>query len=390
MTGWGIASIQTYNVSSASTTDIPFVDLIAQYNRYRPELEQAMREVLETAAFIGGPALARFEAAFAQYIGVGHAVGVANGTDALELALRTAGVGPGDEVILPTNTFIATAEAISAVGARPSFVDVDEEDLLLDLEKAKEAVNDKTKAIIPVHLYGQMVPMEPVLAFAKAHNLIVIEDAAQAHGAEDAHGKKAGSLGDFGCFSFYPGKNLGAYGDGGAVVTRDGAHAKMLRVLSNHGRGESGGHTHVGRNSRLDGLQAAILDAKLKHLDTFNRERREAAARYDALLEGVPGITRPHVRALRGHVFHLYVIRFAERDALRAHLGRAGISTGIHYADPLHLTPAYATLGYPKGSFPVAEKAAREIVSLPISPDITQDQQARVADSIREFLKGAS
>lgn len=349
-----------------------------------------MREVLETAAFIGGPALSRFERAFAQYIGVDHAIGVANGTDALELALRTAGIGPGDEVILPTNTFIATAEAISAVGARPCFVDVDEQDLLLDLERAKEAVTDKTKAIVPVHLFGQMVSMGPLLAFAKAHGLLVIEDAAQAHGAEDTGGRKAGSLGDFGCFSFYPGKNLGAYGDGGAVVTPDGAHATMLRVLSNHGRAESGGHTHVGRNSRLDGLQAAILDAKLKHLDTFNRERREAAVRYDVLLEGLSDITLPHVRALPSHVFHLYVIRCERRDALRAHLGRAGIATGIHYADPLHLTPAYATLGYPKGSFPVAEKAAREIVSLPISPDITEDQQARVAESIRDFLRGAS
>lgn len=366
---------------------IPFVDLKGQYRRYQDDLLAAIHETLDNTAFIGGPALKRFEAGFAELCGTRHCVGVGNGTDAIYLALRALGVGEGDEVITAANTFIATSEAITMTGAKPVFVDVRDDTALIDLELAEAAVTEHTKAIIPVHLYGQLVPMGEVAAFAKKHELFVVEDAAQAHAAVE-DGLRAGAAGDAGCFSFYPGKNLGAYGDAGGVVTNDENIASKIRMTANHGRADKFGHVMEGVNSRMDGLQAAILEVKLKHLETWTAERRAAAKRYDALLAGVEQVRLPTVRKEGAHVFHLYVIRVADRDGLRKHLGAQNIQSGIHYPVPLHLLKAYEHLGYKEGSFPVAEKMATEICSLPISPEITEAQQARVADAVKAFVGG--
>jgi dTDP-4-amino-4,6-dideoxygalactose transaminase len=368
---------------------IPFVDLVGQYHRYRRELDAAIQATLESASYIGGPALPRFEKAFAELCGTRHAIGVANGTDAIELCLRALGVGPGDEVVTAVNTFIATAEAIVHAGAKPVFVDVDERTALMRPELVEKAISPRTKAIIPVHLYGQLVEMAPLLAMAKERNLFVVEDACQAHAAIEA-GKRAGASGDAGCFSFYPGKNLGAYGDGGAIVCNDDEMADFMRRFANHGRADKFGHDLIGRNSRLDGMQAAILEVKLRHLETWTRERRDRAKRYDQLLSGIRGVTLPFVRSEGAHVFHLYVIRVRDRDGLRKHLEARNIQSGIHYPHPLHLLPAFRELGHREGDFPVAERLAREIVSLPMSPELTEEQQQRVADAVESFAGGRS
>lgn len=363
---------------------IPFVDLVAQYHRYKGELDAAIQSILESASYIGGPANARFEKAFAEYCGAKYAIGVGNGTDALYLILRTLGVGPGDEAIVPANTFIATAEAVTLTGAKVVFVDVREEDALLDPTKLEAAITPRTKVILPVHLYGQLADMKAILAIAEKHGVVVVEDSAQAHGAEE-HGKRAGSFGRATGFSFYPGKNLGAYGDGGGVVTNDAVLADKVRRLANHGRAEKFGHEIPGVNSRLDGLQGAILEVKLRHLDTWANERRAAAKRYTAMLADVPGVKGFEVRSEKAHVFHLYVVRVADREGLKTHLASRNIQSGIHYPQALHLLPAYADLGYAKGSFPIAERLAGEILSLPIFPEITEAQQRRVVDAIREW-----
>lgn len=369
---------------------IPFVDLVGQYHRYREELNAAIQHTLENAAFIGGPALSRFEGGFAELCGTKHAVGVGNGTDAIELALRGLGIGPGDEVITAVNTFIATAEAIVHAGAKPVFVDVDEATALMRPEAVEAALTSRTRAIIPVHLYGQLVEMAPIMEIAKAKNLAVIEDAAQAHAAEE-NGTRAGAFANAACFSFYPGKNLGAYGDAGAMVTNDDRLADWVRRFANHGRADKFGHEMAGRNSRMDGLQAAILEVKLRHLLTWSDERRARAKRYDELLKGVSGVTLPKVRSEGAHVFHLYVIRVSkDRDDLRAFLADRNIQSGIHYPISLHLLPAFKDLGYEPGAFPVAERLAQEIVSLPMSPELTEAQQDRVADAVRAFVGGAS
>ena len=362
---------------------IPFVDLVSQYQNHKDEIDRAVQSVLDSAAFVGGPHVASFERNFAEYCGRTQCVGVANGTDALHLTLRALGIGPGDEVVLPVHTFIATAEAVSIAGARPVFVDVDDDFCLMQPESLAEKIGPKTKAIIPVHLYGQLVNMESILAIAREHQLAVIEDAAQAHGAR-LQGQRAGSFGAASCFSFYPGKNLGAYGDGGAVVTDNEELVARLRELQNHGRSEKG-HTVVGFNSRLDGLQAAVLNVKLKHLDAWTKARQEAAANYDKLLANIDGIRLPQARRREGHVYHLYVVRSQHRDALRAHLAEQGIQTGIHYAEPLHLTHAYEKLGHRAGDFPVAEKLAQEILSLPMYAELTSSQQERIANAIKSF-----
>ncbi|MCB9646845.1 MAG: DegT/DnrJ/EryC1/StrS family aminotransferase [Deltaproteobacteria bacterium] len=370
---------------SSTNETIRFVDLVAQYHRYKDELSAAISDTLEATAFIGGPALGRFEKGFAALCGTQHCVGVGNGTDAIFLALKALGVGPGDEVITACNTFIATSEAVTMAGATPVFVDVDDDTALMDVSKLEAAITPATKAIIPVHLYGQLVPMAEVMAVAKKHDLFVIEDSAQAHAAIEG-GVRAGATGHAGCFSFYPGKNLGAYGDAGGVVTNDLELAEKVRMLANHGRADKFGHVMEGVNSRLDGLQAAILEVKLRHLETWTAERQAAAKRYDALLADIPQVRLPKVRAEGAHVFHLYVIRCPDRDGLRAFLGERNIQTGIHYPVPLHLLKAYEHQGNGPGTFPVAEKMAEEIVSLPISPEITEAQQVRVAEAIREFM----
>jgi dTDP-4-amino-4,6-dideoxygalactose transaminase len=366
------------------STRVPLVDLAAQYAAIRPEVDQAIRAVLDATDFIMGPAVKQFEGDFATYCGAAHCVGVASGTAALELVLRAVGVGPGHEVITVAHTFIATAEAISAVGARPVFVDIDPCTYNMDPSGLAAAITPATRAIMPVHIYGQPADMDGVRAIAAAHKLAVIEDAAQAHGAT-WNGVAAGGLGDAACFSFYPGKNLGAYGDAGAVVTNDAAIAEKVRLLRNHGRRSKYLHEVKGYGERLDTLQAAVLAAKLPHLPAWTAARRRLAARYDQLLADLP-VERPVVAAAAEPVWHLYVLRCGQRDALLEHLNRNGIGAGVHYPVPLHLQPAYADLGYQPGALPVTETVATTCLSLPIYPEMTDLQQDRVVAVIRSFF----
>ncbi len=363
---------------------IPLVDLQAQYATIQQEIEQALQRVISTSQFIMGPDVAAFEAEFAAYCGAAHCVGVASGTAALELALRACRVGPGDEVITVAHTFIATAEAISAVGAKPVFVDIDPDTYNLDPSLLEQAITPRTRAIIPVHLYGQPADMPRILAVARAHDLFVIEDAAQAHGAT-WDGQRAGTLGDIACFSFYPGKNLGAYGDAGAVTTNRADLAEQVRLLRNHGRRDKYVHEVPGFGERIDTLQAAILRAKLPHLAAWTAARRRLAARYDQLLAGM-GLILPQVAAAADPVWHLYVVRCPDRDALLAELNRRGIGAGVHYPLPLHLQPAYAHLGYRAGDLPVTERVAAECLSLPLYPEMSDAQQDQVVAALRELM----
>jgi dTDP-4-amino-4,6-dideoxygalactose transaminase len=339
-----------------------------------------------TTAFIDGPDVGYFETAWANYVGTSHAVGVASGTDALELAVRAAGIGPGDEVIVPTNSFIASAAAVARAGARPVFVDCDDEYQLIDPGAVASAVSPRTRAIMPVHLFGQLARMETLAALAEQHGVAIIEDAAQCHGAR-RHGKQAGAWGVATATSFYPGKNLGAYGDGGAVATNNGAIAARVAGLRNHGGQAKYEHPALGFNCRLDTLQAVVLLAKLARLDAWNAARRAAADRYDELLEGIPGVRRPRVLPGNEHVWHLYVIRVPDRDRVLAHLKSAGVGAGIHYPLPIHLQGAFASFGYGRGAFPVAERAASEILSLPMHPHLTESQQRRVAEALDDALR---
>jgi dTDP-4-amino-4,6-dideoxygalactose transaminase len=365
------------------TSPIPLVDLVAQYRGIRDEVRAAIDGVLETGQFILGEQVARFERAAAAHVGVAHAIGVGSGFDALRLALAAAGVGAGAEVIVPANTFIGTALAVSAVGARPVLVDSDEDTYTIDPARIAAAVTARTRAIIPVHLYGQAADMDAVEAIARDHGLEVIEDAAQAHGAR-TRGRPCGGLGRAGCFSFYPSKNLGAYGDGGLVTTDDGALAARVRELRDYGQSSKGEHAVKGINSRLDALQAAVLGVKLVHLDAWNARRAAHAARYRARLDGAP-VVLPGSDPRAQHVFHLYVVRSRARDGLRAHLLSLGIQTGVHYPAPVHLHPAYRDLGYPEGAFPVAERCSREVLSLPMYPELTDGLIDRVADAVLAF-----
>jgi dTDP-4-amino-4,6-dideoxygalactose transaminase len=366
---------------------IPFVDLKVQHEAIREELDREFRKVFEKTAFIMGPTLAEFEEAFARYCGVKHAIGVANGTDALLLALKAFGIGPGDEVITAVNTFIATAEAIVHAGATPVFVDCDPQTYTLDVSQVWAKISSRTKAIIPVHLYGQPADMDLIVELAKNRGLHVIEDAAQAHGAT-YRGRKAGSMGHVACFSFYPAKNLGAYGDAGAVVTNDDAIALTVRKLRDHGGVEKYRHDLVGYNSRLDTLQAAVLLVKLRYLDAWNRRRQENARLYDELLAEVPGVVTPKVLEGATHVYHLYVIRVerGSRDELQRFLRERGVHAGIHYPQPLHLTPALRFLGYTAGDFPIAERFASQILSLPMYPELTREQIEYVTTCIHEYM----
>jgi dTDP-4-amino-4,6-dideoxygalactose transaminase len=369
-----------------SAPAITFVDLASQHAEIAHEVEEGMRRVMEACAFVNGPDVAAFESAWAGYCGRTHAVGVANGTDALELALRAAGVGAGDEVVVPTNSFIASAEAVARTGAAVRLVDCDPVHLLIDPERIADACTARTRAVLPVHLYGQIAPMEGVLAAASAAGLVVVEDAAQAHGAR-RHGLSVGSWGRAAGFSFYPGKNLGAYGDGGAVVTDDDGVARALGALRDHGSLKRYEHPTLGFNSRLDTLQAVVLAAKLARLDDWNAARRSAAARYDQLLGDVPGVRLPATQAGNEPVWHLYVVRVPERDRCVAELAAAGIPAAIHYPTPIHLTGAFANLGYGQGDFPVADAAADEILSLPMHPHLTSAQQERVAEALAASLR---
>ena len=356
-----------------------------------PELMAALLETVAdvgaNAAFTLGAHVEGFEHDFASWCGSEHAVGVSSGTAALELALRALEIGPGDEVIVPTNSFIATAEAVSAVGATPRLVDVDEETALLDAEIVAAALTPATRCVIPVHLYGRTVEMEPLLALCEEHGVAVVEDACQAHGAL-YRGRPAGSLGAAGCFSFYPTKNLGAWGDGGAVVSGDAELAERVRLLRSHGEGSRHQHQMPARTDRLDALQAAILRVKLTHLDDANQRRREAGAALHEALSGAP-VTLPAPSAEAGdHVFHLFVVRSQSRDRLREHLEAAGVSSAIHYPTPIHLQPAYAGLGLGPGSLPVAERLAAESCSLPIFPAISAAEIERVGAAVSSFAAG--
>jgi len=360
--------------------NVPFVDLAGQYASVKEEIDGAIRDVLGRMDFILGRDVGLFEEEFAAYCEAEHGVGVDSGTSALELALRAAGIGQGDEVITAANTFMATALAISYTGAEPVLVDVDPSTYTIDPAAAERAVTEQTKAIIPVHLYGQAADMDSIMQIAGRHGLVVVEDACQAHGAR-YQGRRVGSLGHAAAFSFYPSKNLGAYGDGGMVVTDDDELARRVRVLRNYGQKEKNHHLTVGFNRRLDTLQAAILRAKLPHLSQWTALRQSHAALYDRLLEST-GVVTPEVGANRDHVYHLYVIQVEQRDRLRAYLGDMGISTGIHYPVPIHLQPAYRSLGYGPGSFPVAEKCAAWILSLPMCAELTPEMITYVAGAV--------
>lgn len=377
----------------AQADPIPLVDLKSAHAEIADEVAAGFEKVLATTGFIGGPEVAAFEEEFAAFSGARHCVGVANGTDAVELALRAAGVRQGDEVVLPANTFIASAGAVARAGAVPVLVDCDPDSYLIDVQAALAAVGPRTAAVLPVHLYGQHAPVEELTEKLAGSNVRVVEDAAQCQGATRG-GRGAGSgTGAIAATSFYPGKNLGAYGDGGAVVTDDADLAKTVRAIANHGGLTKYSHDLLGFNSRLDALQAVVLRLKLRKLPAWNSARRAAAARYAELLADVPGIALPATLADNEHVWHLYVVRIdafdgdrERRDALVANLNAQSIGAGVHYPAALHLTPAFSHLGYPAGSFPNAEAAAARIVSLPLHPHLTAAQQERVAEAFTAAL----
>lgn len=371
---------------SAAPKHIPLVDLKVQYNNLKPDLDAAIARVIDRTSFVLGPEVEAFEKAFGAFCGGVHAVGVGNGTDATAMALRAAGIKAGDEVITVAHTFIATAEGIGEIGAVPVFVDINDDTLLMDPTKVKAAITPRTKAILPVHLYGQTVDMDPILELAALHDLKVIEDACQAHGAE-YKGRRAGSMGDAATFSFYPGKNLGAYGDAGAVTTRHEEWAEWLKQMRNHGRATKYTHDFEGRNSRMDGIQGAILNVKLPHLEGWNVKRREVAARYDEALKGLPGLRFVSTVAGCTPAYHLYVVRVPHRDRVLADLKAHGIEAGIHYPVPLHLQKAYSHLALGEGTFPVTERAANEILSLPIFPELKTEDQDQVVKALRVALR---
>jgi dTDP-4-amino-4,6-dideoxygalactose transaminase len=365
--------------------NVPFVDLKAQYTSLKPQMDAAIQSVLDRSAFILDKEVTEFEKAFSAYIGVKHCVGVCSGTDAIEMALRACGIGPGDEVITVANTYIATCEAISQAGATIRWVEVDPRTYNLDPAHLAATITPRTKAILPVHLCGQSADMGPIIAIARPHGLKVIEDCAQAHGAT-YQGQKVGTFGDMACFSFYPGKNLGAYGDGGAVLTDDDEVADRVRLLRNHGQREKHVHLIEGYCHRLDNLQAAVLGVKLPHLDRWNAARRSHAALYDKLLADVPGLVTPYVAPGVEHVYHLYVIQVPYRDRVQAALKAAGIETGIHYPIPLHEQPAYARLGHKPEDLPVSHSLGRKILSLPMFPELTDEQICYVVDILKQAV----
>jgi dTDP-4-amino-4,6-dideoxygalactose transaminase len=363
---------------------IPFVDLKAQYHNIRPEIDAAIADVLEGSQFILGPAVAAFEEEFATFCEVAHGVGVNTGTSALHLALLAAGIGPGDEVITTPFTFVATVAAIGYTGARPVFVDIDPRSYTLDVEQVERAITPRTKAILPVHLYGQAADMDPLMEIARRRGLVVIEDACQAHGAR-YKARRVGSIGDIGCFSFYPGKNLGAYGEGGMVITNDPRYASTVRTLRDWGQEKRYHHSLKGYNYRLEGMQGAILRVKLRYLEAWTEARRSHATRYNELLVDAD-VQLPVELPQNRHVYHIYAIRTSQREMLQGMLQAQGIQTGIHYPVPVHLQPAHAELGHRPGDFPHAEKAAQEVLSLPMYPELSVLQLEAVSEALREAV----
>jgi dTDP-4-amino-4,6-dideoxygalactose transaminase len=367
---------------------IPFLDLKAQYKSIKPEIDSAVLKVLDSTQFVLGEHVAAFERDFASYCGAKHAVAVNSGTSALHLALLAAGVGPGDEVITIPFTFVATVSAICYAGAKPVFVDIEPRSFTMDPAKLENAITPRTKAILPVHLYGQMADMDAILEIARRRGIAVVEDACQAHGAE-YNGRRAGSLGISGCFSFYPGKNLGAYGEGGIVVTSDDAHAKTVRMLRDWGQEKRYHHVLKGFNYRMEGIQGAILSVKLRYLEGWTEARRARAREYDALLKNSESVKAPEQLPGRRHVYHIYAVRSAERDALQQLLQGEGIQTGLHYPIPVHLQQAHADLGYKAGDFPESEAAAQEVLSLPMFPEMTSSQVEQVVAAVRREANAA-
>jgi dTDP-4-amino-4,6-dideoxygalactose transaminase len=393
------------------TTKIPFLDLVTMHRELEEELISVFKTALREAAFVGGPMVSDFERDYARFCTARHCIAVSSGTDALRFALSAAGVRPGDTVVTVPNTFIATAEAITQVGARPAFVDVDALTYTMDPEKLREylesecrrdpssggVVSNRTgsrvSAVVPVHLYGQMADMDAILEIATQYGLLVIEDACQAHGAEylstkDGQWRRAGTIGQAAAFSFYPGKNLGACGEGGAITTNDATIARQCRLLRDHGQSRKYVHEIEGYNGRLDAIQAAILRTKLRHLPSWNERRRAVAREYDTLLGQIREVVCPHTPAWSRPVYHLYVVRVDRRDDLQQHLAEAGIGTGIHYPVPLHLSPPYKRLGFVRGDFPVAECVVGEVLSLPMFPTLSSGEQQQIADGIGRFVAG--
>jgi dTDP-4-amino-4,6-dideoxygalactose transaminase len=366
---------------------VPFLDLQAHHQPIREQLDAAIRDVIDSSAFAGGPFVAAFEREFAQYCGCQHAIGVGNGTDALWLSLLALDVGPGDEVITVPSTFMATAEAISYCGARPRFVDIEEQTYTMDPALLERAISPRTKAIIPVHLFGQCADMDPILDIANKHGIPVVEDACQAHGAQ-YKGKKAGTMGVLGCFSFYPGKNLGALGEAGGVTTNDKQLAGAIQVFRDHGQHRKYYHSRIGWNARMDGIQGAVLSIKLKHLDVSNIRRHAHGLHYDQLLTDTAEIITPFEAPHNRHVYHIYAVRVQERNQILQALADKGISCAIHYPIPVHLQEAYRFLGYDEGSFPVAERCAEEFLSLPMYPELTKEQVHAVAAELKSCISG--
>jgi dTDP-4-amino-4,6-dideoxygalactose transaminase len=367
---------------------IPFLDLKAQYQSIKEEVDRAALGVLESAAFVLGPEVAKFEEAFASYHTAGHCIAVNTGTSALHLALLAAGVGPGDEVITVPFTFVATVSAIRYTGATPVFVDINPVSMTMDPDAIAAAITSKTKVILPVHLYGQPADMDPILALAKRHGLTVIEDACQAHGAE-YNGRRVGSIGDMAAFSFYPGKNLGACGEGGAVTTGNATCARAIKMMRDWGQEQRYHHVMQGFNYRMEGLQGAILGVKLRYLDRWTDARRERAAAYNRLLKG-SGIVAPQEMPYARHVYHIYAVRCADRNTLQQSLQERGIHTGLHYPIPVHLQPAHRDLGYREGQFPHSEAAAREVLSLPLYPEMPMEFVEQVASAVFDAQQVAS
>lgn len=370
-------------------SSVPFLDLRRHHTAIRAELVAAFEAVLEASAFAGGPFVQQFEKDFAAYCGTRYCVAVGSGTDALWLALLALGVGPGDEVITVPMTFMATAEAITYTGARPVFVDIERDTYTLDPRLLKAAITPRTRAIIPVHLYGQTADLEPILAIAREHGIPVVEDACQAHGAT-YQDRRAGAWGDLGCFSFYPGKNLGALGEGGAVVTNDEALASKVAMLRDHGQARKYHHDLVGWNARMDGIQGAVLQIKLKRLDAGNEARRRLAEKYRTLLAEVASVVLPVERPGSRHAYHLFVVRVPDRDAILRELAERGVHCGIHYPVPVHLQKAYRDRGWRQGLFPVSEQCAAEVLSLPMYPELAETQVAHVAQALKDCLSRRS
>lgn len=362
------------------------LDLVAQYRTIKSEIDAAIEKVVSSGGFILGKTVEEFETAVAQYVGVKYGIGVNSGTDALYLALKAAGVKEGDEVITTPFTFIATAEVITWIPAKPVFVDICPDTLNIDPNKIEAAITPRTRAIMPVHIYGQAADMDEIMAIARKHNLVVIEDCAQSLGAR-YRGRQTGSMGHIAGLSFFPSKNLGAYGDGGMILTSDEVMQRECRMLRQHGSDKKYHHIKIGVNSRLDALQAAVLQVKLKHLEKWNQARRLKAAYYDQAFKGVGDIRTPQVRPYNEMIYHQYTLRTAKRDAMIEHLNKSGVPNAVHYPIPLHRQPAFASLGKGQGSYPVAEEAANQVFSLPIYPEITQSQQDQVVAAIANFFK---